>query len=88
MLGSIPGNITVRIANAMPPSTQTAWQVQGVVHGISSLRASTLCPNSTQGKNDPVQPKNREGKQFRQKKGISIFPVKKKVYWDIRSILK
>jgi hypothetical protein len=54
--GSTPWNIAVRIASAMPPSTQTAWQVQGVVHGISSLRAWTFRPNSTQGQNSPVQP--------------------------------
>jgi hypothetical protein len=48
-------SVSVRIASAVPPPTQTAWQAQRLVHGIPS-RASALRPCSTQGHSNPVQP--------------------------------
>lgn len=54
--GSIPWHTAVATARAMPPSTKIAWQTQGVVQGVSSLRLSTLRPNKTHGQKSPVQP--------------------------------
>lgn len=56
VLGSTPWKIAVPAATAMPPSTKTAWQMHGVVHGTSSLKFSILRPNWTQGQNSPVKP--------------------------------
>lgn len=64
VLGSTPWNMAVRIASVIPPSTNTAWQTQGVVQGMSSLRASTLRPNSTQGQNNPVRPSVKINRQL------------------------
>lgn len=68
VLGSIPWMIAVPAANARPPSIQTAWQMHGVVHGVSSLKLSTFRPKRTQGQNSPVQPV-----QFWKKKKIQSF---------------
>lgn len=58
--GSIPGKMevaaTVAIARVMPPSTQMAWQMHGLVQGVTSLNLSTLRPNNTQGQKSPVKP--------------------------------
>lgn len=56
VLGSTPWKTAVAAATAMPPSMQTAWHMQGVVQGVSSLKLSTLRPNKTHGQNRPVQP--------------------------------
>lgn len=52
----MPWKIAVAAASAIPPSTHNAWQTHALVHGMSSLKLSTLCPNKTQGQNNPVQP--------------------------------
>lgn len=56
VLGSKPWKTAIAAARAIPPSTQTAWQTQGVVQGVSSLKFSILRPNRTHGQNSPVQP--------------------------------
>lgn len=61
VLGSIPWKTPVPIASAMPPSIQMAWQMQGVVQGVSSLKLSILRPKRTHGQNSPVQPGRRGG---------------------------
>lgn len=60
VLGSIPWMTAVAVATAIPPSMQTAWQMQGVVQGVSSLKLSTFRPNKTHGQNSPVQPVKEE----------------------------
>lgn len=57
VLGSIiPCSTAVAATTARPPSTKTAWQMHGPVHGVSSLNCSTLRPNKTHGQKSPVQP--------------------------------
>jgi hypothetical protein len=51
-----PWKTAVAAASARPPSTHTAWQMHGVVQGVSSLKLSIFLPNRTQGQNSPVQP--------------------------------
>lgn len=54
--GSTQPKTAVAAASAIPPSTQMAWHMHGVVQGVSSLNLSTLCPNKTHGQNSPVKP--------------------------------
>lgn len=66
VLGSIkPCRAAVAAAKAMPPSTKMAWQMQGPVHGVSSLNCSMLRPNRTQGQNSPVLPVADKAKEIR-----------------------
>lgn len=65
VLGSIPWKAAIAVASAMPPSTKIAWQTQGVVQGVSSLRFSMFRPNKTQGQKRPIQPVEKNKSQMR-----------------------
>ena len=62
--GSIQPKTVVAAASTIPPSTQMAWHMHGVVQGVSSLKLSMLRPNKTHGQNSPVKPLKEGHEKF------------------------